>query len=188
MIFFRSCLFFLYFMSLTLVMGIFAFFIRFFAKNKALTYAQLWTSLSIKGLEKLCHISIKVEGKEHLPQDSSFIIASQHQSAFDTLIWMNLLPRPAYVMKQELTRLPLVGPMLLLSGMIPLDRQGGSKALRNLINHVRQAMQDCRQIIIFPEGTRTQFGEKTRLHAGVVAIANQLDLKIVPVSTNSGLH
>lgn len=188
MIFIRSLLFSIYFILLTLIMGLFAFYIRFFAQNHALSYAQLWTDLTIKGLQKICHITIKIEGKDFLPQDTSFIIASQHQSAFDTFIWMNLLPRPAYVMKKELTKIPLVGPMLRLSGMIPLDRQGGTKALKKLISKTHTAIQDNRQIIIFPEGTRTKYGEKTKLHGGVIAIARQLNLKIVPVSTDSGLY
>ncbi|MDI2090604.1 lysophospholipid acyltransferase family protein [Commensalibacter oyaizuii] len=188
MIFIRSFLFALYFFLLTMVMGIIAFFIRFCAKKYALSYAQLWTKLSLLGLKKICHISTKIIGQENLPQDTSFLIASQHQSAFDTLVWMNLLPRPAYIMKQELTRIPLVGPMLLLSGMIPLDRQGGIKALKTLIQECQKAVNDLRQIIIFPEGTRTNIGEKTKLHAGAIAIANQLNLKIVPVSIDSGLY
>lgn len=188
MLFLRSLLFSIYFTVLTILMGIFAFYIRFFAKKKALSYAQLWTHLSIKGLEKICHIAIEVKGKEFLPAESSFIIASQHQSAFDTLIWMNLLPRPAYIMKKELTRIPLVGPMLLLSGMIPLDRQGSAKALKKLILECKKAVQDLRQLIIFPEGTRTEYGTPAKLHPGVAAIAHQLNLQIVPVSTDSGLH
>ncbi|CAI3924673.1 1-acyl-sn-glycerol-3-phosphate acyltransferase (PlsC) (PDB:1IUQ) [Commensalibacter communis] len=186
MILIRSILFLIYFITLTIFMGTIAFVIRFIAKKHALTYAQLWTRLSLNGLEKICKISTQIIGQENLPQDKSFLIASQHQSAFDTFVWMNLLDRPAYIMKRELTRIPLVGPMLLLSGMIPLDRQGGVKALKNLIQDCQKAVNDFRQIIIFPEGTRTAVGEKVKLHAGTVAIANQLNLKIVPVSIDSG--
>lgn len=186
MVFIRSILFLLYFVTLTIFMGIFAFIIRFFAKKRALSYAQLWTRLSLQGLEKLCKISTQIIGQENLPKERSFLIASQHQSAFDTFVWMNLLERPAYIMKRELIRIPLVGPMLKLSGMIPLDRKGGIKALKNLIQDCQKAIDDFRQIIIFPEGTRTAVGEKVKLHAGTVAIANQLNLKIVPVSIDSG--
>lgn len=186
MTFIRSAFFTIYFFFLTLLMGTIAFAIRLVAKKYALPYAQLWTRLSLKGLEKICKISTRVVGKENLPQEQSFLIASQHQSAFDTFVWMNLLERPAYIMKRELTRIPLVGPMLLLAGMIPLDRQGGTKALKNLIQDCQKAINDFRQIIIFPEGTRTAVGEKVKLHAGTVAIANQLNLKIVPVSIDSG--
>lgn len=186
MIYIRSFLFSLYFFLLTLIMGIAAFSIRLFAKQHALSYAKLWTRWSLWGLNKICHISTEITGWQFLPEQPSYLIASQHQSAFDTLVWMNLLPRPAYIMKKELTRIPLVGPLLLLSGMIPLDRQGGGKALRNLIHNTDIAIKDHRQIIIFPEGTRTAIGEKVKLQAGVVALASQLNLPIVPVSIDSG--
>ncbi len=40
------------------------------------------------------------------------LIASQHQSAFDTLVWLLIVPRVSYVFKAELARIPLFGPML----------------------------------------------------------------------------
>ncbi|CAK7192013.1 hypothetical protein COMNV_00196 [Commensalibacter sp. Nvir] len=188
MVIIRSTAFAIYFFLLTLIMGVLAFPLRFFAKQHALAYAKYWAHLTLLGLEKICHISLQLHGQEHLLNDRPFIIASQHQSAYDTLVWMNLLKRPAYVMKQELTRIPLVGPMLLLSGMIPLDRKGGIKALKHLTQQCRNAINDSRQIIIFPEGTRTKIGQKVKLHSGAVAVASQLKLPITPVSTNSGIY
>src|ERR1700712_4356006 len=122
----RAGLFNLYFFLLTLVMGVGAFWIRMFAQHRALPYARLWCRLTLAGLRVLCGIRIVVSGREPLP-DGPILIASQHQSAFDTLVWLTLVPRPAYVMKRELTGLPLVGPMLLLAGMIPVDREAGAK-------------------------------------------------------------
>lgn len=181
----RASLFNLYFVLLTLVMGLGAFWIRLFAKPRALAYATLWCRLSLRGLMVICGIRIVLTGREHLP-DGPVLIASQHQSAFDTLVWLTLLPRPAYVMKRELTRLPLVGPMLLLSGMIPVDREAGAKALRGLLRETSAAVADCRQIVIFPEGTRVGAGEIVPLQPGIAAIAVHSKLAVLPVATNSG--
>ncbi|GBR05982.1 1-acyl-sn-glycerol-3-phosphate acyltransferase [Gluconacetobacter liquefaciens] len=187
MIFVRACLFNLYFVLLTIVMGIAAMPIRLFARRYALPYAKLWTRLSVAGLCHICGIRVVVTGREHLPAGPC-LLASQHQSAFDTLVWMNLVDRPAYVMKEELTRLPLVGPMLLLAGMIPVRRADGAKALRALLTATAEAAADGRQIVIFPEGTRTQAGETRRLHPGIVAMATHTGLPIIPVATDSGLR
>ena len=54
------------------------------------------------------------------------LIAAHHESAFDTLVWMTLVPRPAYVMKQELLRIPLFGALTRRAGMIAVDRDGGT--------------------------------------------------------------
>ena len=181
----RAALFNLYFVLLTLVMGMAAFWVRLFGRRHALRYATLWCSLSIAGLRRICGIRIELTGLEHLPE-GPVLIASQHQSAFDTLVWLTLLPRPAYVMKRELTRLPLVGPMLLLAGMIPVDRDAGARALRNLLRETTRAVEDGRQIVIFPEGTRVAAGDTAALQPGVAALAAHSGLPVVPVATDSG--
>ncbi|GAN53713.1 lysophospholipid acyltransferase family protein [Tanticharoenia sakaeratensis] len=187
MAFFRSCVFNAYFVLLTIVMGIGAIPVRLTgSRERALRYAQAWTAATIAGLHHICGIELELIGTENLPEDAPCLIASQHQSAFDTLVWMNLVPRPAYVMKKELTKVPLVGPMLLLSGMIPVERLAGASALRGLLRGTEAAIADRRQIIVFPEGTRTRPGERVPLQPGIVAMARHAPI-VVPVATNSGL-
>ena len=183
----RALVFNLYFLLLTVVMGVIAFPIRLFAPGYALSYAKLWTRLTLRGLQRICKIRIRVSGREHLP-GGSCLLACLHQSAFDTLVWMNLVPRPTYVMKRELERIPLVGPMLRLSGMIPVDRTGGAKALRALLAETDRAVEDRRQIIIFPEGTRTPPGAPIRLQPGIAALSAHTGLPVIPVATDAGLH
>ncbi|WP_428376173.1 lysophospholipid acyltransferase family protein [Lichenicoccus sp.] len=185
MILVRAALFNLYFVLLTLGMGLLAFWVRLFGPRHALRYATLWCRLSVAGLQRICGIRIALTGREHLPS-GPVLIASQHQSAFDTLVWLTLLPRPAYVMKRELTRLPLVGPMLLLAGMIPVDREAGATALRNLLRETGRAVADGRQIVIFPEGTRVAAGGTVALQPGIAALAAHTGLPVVPVATDSG--
>ncbi len=181
----RASLFNLYFLLLTLCMGLAAFWVRLFARRHALAYATLWCRLTIRGLGVICGIRIVLSGAEHLP-DGPVLIASQHQSAFDTLVWLTLVPRPAYVMKRELTRLPLIGPMLLLSGMIPVDREAGARALRGLLRETDAAVADRRQIVIFPEGTRVAAGATVALQPGIAALAAHAKLAVLPVATDSG--
>lgn len=130
---------------------------------------------------------MEITGLEHLPANGPALIASQHQSAFDTLVWMLLLPRPCYVMKGELRRIPLLGPMLVLTGMMPIERAAGAKAMRMLLQETDKALKANRQIIIFPEGTRTAPGEQVALKPGIAAMANHAKLPVIPVATNSGL-
>ena len=183
----RALAFNLYFLLLTVVMGILAFPIRLFAPGRALAYAQVWTGLTLRGLQRICGIDIQVSGMEHLPHGPC-LLACQHQSEFDTLVWMNLVPRPTYVMKRELQRIPLVGPMLRLSGMIPVDRDGKAKALRALLAATDDAVADGRQIIIFPEGTRTAPGAPISLQPGIAALATHTGLPVIPVATDAGLY
>lgn len=185
MILLRSALYNCYFWFITAMMAIASLPIRFFFPRAALAYGRIWVRALLAGLP-LVGIRILVTGTEHLPRSGPALIASQHQSAFDTLVWLTLLPRPAYVLKQELLRLPLFGPMVRPAGQIPIDRAGGAAAIRVLLAEADRAIAEGRQIIIFPEGTRVPPGQVGRLHPGVAALARHTGLSVIPVLTDSG--
>jgi 1-acyl-sn-glycerol-3-phosphate acyltransferase len=148
---------------------------------------RLWARICLAALRVCCGIRVEVEGAGFMPGGGAALIAAQHQSAFDTMVWLKLLPLPAYVLKRELLRLPLMGSLLEPSGFVAVDREAGAAALRKMIADCRAAAAAGRQIVIFPEGTRVAPGERGVLHPGVVALARALDLPIIPVATNSGL-
>ena len=182
----RALAFNVYFFALTFLLGLGAIPFRLFARRRILGYARLWIRLVLGGLRRICRIRIEVTGTEHLPADGAALIASQHQSAFDTLVWLLIARRPSYVLKRELTRIPLFGPLLLPSGMIAVDRQGGAAALRGLIRDARAAAAASRQIVIFPQGTRVGVGERVKLQPGIAALAAATGLPVIPVVTDSG--
>ncbi len=188
MVLLRSALFNLYFFGLTFVLATGGLLVRLFAPGRTLEYAQFWVRLVMAGLRRICGISLVLSGEAHLPQAGPALIASQHQSAYDTLIWMILLPRPAYVLKKELQRIPLFGPLTRLGGMIAIDRRAGPAALRALMRDTARSVADNRQIVIFPEGTRGRFGERRPLQPGIAAMAAQSGLPVIPAVTDSGLH
>ena len=99
---------------------------------------------------------------------------------------MTLLPRCCYVVKQELLRIPLFGKLIIGSRMIAIDRTAGSAALRALLREGDRAVHEGRQIVIFPEGTRSEFGSVRELQTGVAALAVRTKLPIFPVATDSG--
>ena len=182
----RSVTFNIVSVALTVVMGICAFPIRWFFQNYALPYARLWARAVLWLFRHICGVRVTIIGQENILPSGAALIASQHQSAFDTLIWMLLVPRPCYVMKGELRRIPLLGPMLVLTGMMPIERAAGAKALRLLLQETEKAIKAEKQIIIFPEGTRTKPGEHKPLKPGIAAMAQHTRVPVIPVATNSG--
>ncbi len=184
----RAAAFAVWFYGITVAFCVASLVLRAVCPQYALPYAQAWARTALAGLRPLCGIRLSITGMHHIPRQGPALIASQHQSEFDTLIWMALLGRPAYVMKQELTRIPLFGRMLLLSGMIPVDRTAGAGALRALLTGAQAARDDNRQLVVFPEGTRVPPGTAVPLHPGIVAIATRLNLPVIPIATNSGEH
>lgn len=153
----------------------------------ALPYARCWSRFVLAGFTRLCGARWEVTGREHLPTDGPALIVSMHQSAFDTMIWFALVPGPAYVLKQELTRIPLFGPMLRHVGTIAVDRGAGAAAIRALLKGSDEVLAAGRQIVIFPEGTRVAPGVAAPLHPGYAAIASRSRLPVIAVTTDSGL-
>jgi len=152
----------------------------------ALVYGRFWSRLLLGGLRVLCGVRIEVSGAENLPEGPA-LIASMHQSAFDTLVWFGLVPAVSYVVKRELARIPIFGRVFAMSGMIVVDREGGAASIRALQKDARRAVADRRQIVIFPEGTRTDPGSPIVLQPGIAAIARQTGLPVIPVATDSGV-
>jgi len=117
------------------------------------------------------------------------VVASKHQSAFDTMVYYLLAPDPVYVMKIELLRVPIFGWMGLKQKMILVDRKGGGAALKRLLVGARQSIADGRQIVIFPQGTRTPTSatkEEAPYLPGVAALYQALALPVIPVALNTG--
>ncbi len=137
-------------------------------------------------LERVVGITAEVRGAEHIPQGPA-IVASKHQSAWDTIMFNCFLPEPVYVLKQELTRIPLYGRYAQMIGSIVVDRKGGGRALKRLVRDGRAALEKGQQIVIFPEGTRTAPGVRRPYQPGVAALYAQLEAPVVPVALNSGL-
>lgn len=182
----RALLFNIYFFGLTALLGVAGLPVRVFARGRTWYFARFWVRLVLWGARVICGIRVCVSGLENLPVSGPALIASQHQSAFDTLVWMTLAPATAYVVKKELTRIPLFGPLLVPAGMIPVDRQAGATALRGLLAATRAARAQGRQIVIFPEGSRAPPDQILPLQPGIAAIATHLDLPVIPVATDSG--
>ncbi len=145
-----------------------------------------WAKGVLRLMRALVGIVLEVRGRENIGQ-VPIIIASKHQSAWDTLIWHVIVNAPAVVMKSELLWIPFYGWYSLKAGMIPIDRRGGAAALKAMVRSARQAAERQQPIIIFPQGTRTAPGTQAPFQPGVVAIYRGLGIPVVPVALNSGL-
>ena len=148
-------------------------------------WAKLWARMQIGAARIICGIRFQISGWENLPP-APVLIASRHESTFDVLFWIALLPAACFVVKRELARIPLFGRCIRATGMISVDRDAGGAAIRILLRGGDRAKAEGRHIVIFPEGTRVDPGEHPPLQPGVAALASRTGLQVVPVMTNSG--
>jgi 1-acyl-sn-glycerol-3-phosphate acyltransferase len=183
----RSALFNVAFFVIGFAMTLLAMAVRVVAPGHVIDVAELWARGLVFSVRIVCGIRLEVTGLEHIPSGAA-LIASRHQSAFDTFVWLTLLPRCCYVFKEELLRIPLFGPLIAAAGMIAVDRDAGGSAIRALLRQGDVAVRNQRQIVIFPEGTRSEPGSPGALQSGVAALASRTGLPVIPVSTDSGRY
>ncbi len=155
-----------------------------FPRPWAQAATRLWTKGAALLLRGLLGLDFEILGAS---PKGPCIIVSKHQSAWDTFFFYLLLDDPNYVLKKELTRIPIWGWCALKCGAISVDRFGGGAALKKLVRDVEDRMAGGRQVVIFPEGTRTAPGMRREYQPGVAAIYARTDAPVVPVALNSGL-
>jgi 1-acyl-sn-glycerol-3-phosphate acyltransferase len=71
--------------------------------------------------------------------------------------------------------------------MIPIDRDAGTKALRQMVEEGQLALEQGRSILIFPEGTRQAPGTPIEFKRGVELLYSKLNAPLLPVAMNSGI-
>lgn len=151
-----------------------------------LNIAVLWGRGNLWALRVICGMTYEMRGLEHLPPGAK-IVAAKHQSAWETFALLTICPRPAYILKRELTFLPLFGWALLKTGQIAVHRGKKGQALASISEGVRRAAGEQRHIMIFPEGTRRAVDAPPDYKYGVVHIYRSLDLPVTPIALNAGL-
>lgn len=144
----------------------------------------IWTVIWL--LRVICNIRWEVRGLEHIP-DEPAIFASKHQSAWETLFFPAYFGNPAVVSKRELKFVPFYGLFAIRAGMIWVDRAAGPRALRPMIRGALDALKAGRNVIIFPQGTRTAPGQPYPYQPGAAALYVGTRAPYIPVALNSGL-
>ncbi len=143
----------------------------------------LWVSFILR---VIAGISSKVVGRENIP-NTPVIFAIKHQSAWETLALNHLFHYPVFILKKELMWIPFFGFYLHRVGMIALSR-GSTSALKTMIFKGRERIKEGRSLVIFPEGTRSTPGTHNEYKRGIFILYKNLQVPVVPVALNSGVH
>ncbi len=118
--------------------------------------------------------------------DGPYLYCFKHESAFETMEQLTLFHRPAVIAKKELTDIPLWGRVARMQGLIPVERDAGPKAMRELMTAAKAALAQGRPICLFPEGTRVERGQRPPLQAGFAGLYKILGVPVIPVAIDSG--
>jgi 1-acyl-sn-glycerol-3-phosphate acyltransferase len=156
-------------------------------RRAIIAVAKLWARQNIVLMRVICNIRVDYRGLANIPS-GPLLVASKHQSMWETFALVPLFDDPLYILKRELTRIPLFGWYLVKAGMIAVDRKAGARALIRMTHKaVRQVQTNNRQLIIFPEGTRRPVGAAPAYKPGIAQIYADCGVPCVPVALNSAL-
>ncbi len=145
-----------------------------------------WNVFITYAAKYVCGIDWEVKGYENLP-DAPVILLSKHQSAWETIIYCWLMPRPMiFVFKKSLLFIPFFGWGLAMLRMIAIDRSKGREAMAQVIATGKRRLDDGQWVIMFPEGTRTAVGGQGKYKGGGAILAIGTNTPVVPIAVNSG--
>ena len=138
-------------------------------------------------LRLILNTKVIFHGLENLKKVERFFIASAHQSMFETFVLQAPLGFPVFIIKKELLRIPLFGWYLKKIGSIEIIRETTTKKNLNFFDKIKNTIQKHnRPLLIFPQGTRVKFDDRSPFKKGVGRIYDSLKLPCIPVALNSG--
>lgn len=133
-------------------------------------------------------LPVKVEGRENLARQQSYVFVSNHQGAFDIFLIYGFLNRNfKWMMKRQIHNIPLVGIACQASHQIFVDKRGPSK-IRKTYDKAREILQEGMSLMVFPEGSRTFTGHMAHFKRGAFMLADDLQLPVAPITINGSFN
>ncbi|MCP5463980.1 MAG: 1-acyl-sn-glycerol-3-phosphate acyltransferase [Deltaproteobacteria bacterium] len=125
---------------------------------------------------------LQVEGLENINFKTPHIFVMHHQSTLDIPAAFTALPVPLhFIAKKELRAVPFLGWYIWAMGMIFIDRKNHDKAVASL-NHAADMIRNGKNVIAYPEGTRSDKGDVRPFKKGVFVLAIQSQTPVVPIA------
>ena len=143
-----------------------------------------WTGFCLK---YIMATKIEIKGTENIINNQKYFIVCSHQSIFETFFLQTIFKNPVFILKKELLRIPLFGWYLKKMGCISVDRNKISKENLNFSHDVNKVIKNTNKtLIIFPQGTRKSFDDRSKFKKGFARIYNELRIACLPIAVNSG--
>ncbi|MEM8872426.1 MAG: lysophospholipid acyltransferase family protein [Pseudomonadota bacterium] len=184
MLLIRSVLFDVLLYSLMLVMGIVCSPLALISREWTVRVMQWYCHISLWMLRVICGLRVEVRG--NVPR-GEVVVASKHQSFLDIIIHTSTLPRPRFIMKEELKWVPIFGVYALRMGSTPVARGRKGAAVREMVNAAEKSGAGGGQLVIYPQGTRLAPGVSAPYKVGAGVLYQRMGVACVPAATNAGV-
>ena len=120
----------------------------------------------------------RAKHKENIPEEGAFLLCSNHRSYKDPILIAAGCKRDlTFMSKEELFKKPVLGWLIKKLGAFPIKRGKGDAAA---VMATLKIMKKGQPTLIFPEGTRMKKGERKEINSGIIRLAMQANVPIVP--------
>ena len=147
-----------------------------------------WLRVAVRSGELILGIRNRIIGVENLPVGSTApaVLLVKHQSTWETFCMPTLMPHPlAYVFKKELLKVPFFGWAMARMDMIHIDRADGKRAFVKVVQQGQRLLDQGTWVIMFPEGTRVNRGERGTYKTGGTRLAVRTGAPVIPIAVTS---
>ena len=120
----------------------------------------------------------RAKGKENIPKEGSFLLCANHRSAMDPIMIAAGCSRQlTFMAKEELFSIPVLGWFIKKIGAFPIKRGKGDAAA---VMATLKILKRGDATLIFPEGTRMKDGVRKTVNPGIIRLAMQAKVPILP--------
>ena len=145
--------------------------------------SQIWSKVILWA----CGVKVIVKGRENVDKSKNYIFIANHESFIDIPAVFVASPLALFFLaKKELAKVPVMGWFIGYIGMIFIDR-GNSEKSKQSLQHAGELIRNGRNVISFPEGTRSIDGEIKLFKRGSFIISRECGIDILPMGIE-GAH
>jgi 1-acyl-sn-glycerol-3-phosphate acyltransferase len=172
---------------LTIAVALVGFLVAPFPLKVRNYFIRFYALANLLALKLICGIRYEVTGTDNIDSEPC-VIMSNHQSTWETFALQAIFPHLCFVVKKELLLLPLFGWALAMLKPIAINRKSGQNAVHQVIEQGTNRLKSGIWVVIFPEGTRTAYGKKSRYKKGGAILAQSSGYNVMPVAHNAGRY
>lgn len=182
----RSGLLFTVVLAGTIVIGVLMLVVALLPFSLQYKLASFWGSYVMFVTKVICGLSYQVSGLENLSTVKNAIVLCKHQSAWETIFLMAILPPSSVLLKKSLLWIPFWGWAMATLKPIAINRATPKEALSQLLRQGAKRLQEGYWVVMYPEGTRTAPGEQGKFSASGSMLAQRTGYPVIPVAHNAG--
>lgn len=148
--------------------------------------ASFWGNYVMFMTQAICGLSYRVSGLENLTTQQNAIVLCKHQSAWETIFLIAVLPPSSILLKKSLLWIPFWGWAMATLKPIAINRSTPKEALAQLLKQGAERLKEGYWIVMYPEGTRTAPGEQRKFSASGSMLAQRTGYSVIPIAHNAG--